>query len=142
MAQITTKSGPFKVENNAQTLPKQLQNNFEKIQKMTFSTTKMVKNDTSNQPKWPKIWHKISIKMVKNDPSLLSNWAKFWPKISIIGVIDRHLGLIIPQKGRPFWLRVLNSSFCLSSVFFFSQSQFQSICLFTICVPKRYPPPL
>ena len=43
MAQITTKSGPFKVENNAQTLPKQLQNNCEKVQKMTFFSPKMVK---------------------------------------------------------------------------------------------------
>ena len=47
-----TKSGPFKVENNAQTLPKQLQTNFEKVQKMTFSTPKVVKNDPSNLPKW------------------------------------------------------------------------------------------
>ena len=30
-AENTPKSGPFKVENNAQTLPKQLQNNFEKV---------------------------------------------------------------------------------------------------------------
>ena len=51
MAQITTKSRPFKAENNAQTLPKQLQNNFEKAQKMTFSTPKMVKKDPSNPPK-------------------------------------------------------------------------------------------
>ena len=50
MAQITTKSGPFKVENNAQTLPKQLQNNFEKVQKMTFSAPKMDKNDPSKPP--------------------------------------------------------------------------------------------
>ena len=39
------KSGPFKYENNAQTLPKQLQNNFEKVQKSTFLTPKMVEND-------------------------------------------------------------------------------------------------
>ena len=45
------KSGPFKYENNAQTLPKQLQNNFEKVQKSTFLTPKMVKNDPSNRPK-------------------------------------------------------------------------------------------
>ena len=32
------KSGPFKYENNAQTLLKQLQNNFEKVQKSTFLT--------------------------------------------------------------------------------------------------------
>ena len=45
------KSGPFKYENNAQTLPKQLQNNFEKVQKSTFLTPKMVKNEPSNRPK-------------------------------------------------------------------------------------------
>ena len=39
-------------ENNALTLPKQLWNNFEKVQKMTFSTPKMVKNDPSNLSNW------------------------------------------------------------------------------------------
>ena len=47
----TLKSGPFKTENKAQTLPKQVQNNFEKVQKSTFLTPKMVKNDPSNRPK-------------------------------------------------------------------------------------------
>ena len=75
-AENTPKSRPFKVENNALTLPKQLQNNFEKVQKMTFSNPKMV----------------------KNDPSKLPNWAKFWPKISIIGVIYRPFELKIPPK--------------------------------------------
>ena len=37
-AEKTTKSRPFKVENNAQTLPKQLQNNYEKVEKTTFFT--------------------------------------------------------------------------------------------------------
>ena len=45
----TPKSGPFRSKNNAQILPKQLQNNFEKVQKMTFSTPKMVKIEVS---KW------------------------------------------------------------------------------------------
>ena len=40
-AENTPKSRPFKVENNAQILPKQLQNNFEKLQKTTFSTLKI-----------------------------------------------------------------------------------------------------
>ena len=39
----------YQVENNALTLPNQLQNNFEKVEKMTFSTPKMVKNDPSKQ---------------------------------------------------------------------------------------------
>ena len=53
-AKITPKSGPFKVENNAQTLPKQLQNNFEKVQKTVFSTPKMAKS-------WMSTWPKVSI---------------------------------------------------------------------------------
>ena len=40
-AENTLKSRPFKFKNNAQTLPKQLQNNFEKAQKTTFLTTKI-----------------------------------------------------------------------------------------------------
>ena len=49
----TTKSWPFKTENNAQTLPKQLlQSNFEKVQKMTFSTPKIAKNEPPNCQKW------------------------------------------------------------------------------------------
>ena len=70
------KSGPCKYKNKAQTLPKQVQNNFEKVQKTTFLTPKMV----------------------KNDPSKLPKWAKFWPKISIIGVIYRPLELKIHPK--------------------------------------------
>ena len=45
----TSRIGNFKVENNAQTLPKQVQNNFEKVQKSTFLTSKMVKNDPLNR---------------------------------------------------------------------------------------------
>ena len=37
------KSWPFKYENNSQTLPKQLQNNFEKGQKMTFLAIELAK---------------------------------------------------------------------------------------------------
>ena len=47
----TAKSAPFKAENNAQTLPKQLQKNFEKVKKTIFSIPKMVKNDPSKPPK-------------------------------------------------------------------------------------------
>ena len=49
--QKTPKSRPFEAENKAQTLPKQVQNNFEKVQKSTFLTPKMVKNYPSNWPK-------------------------------------------------------------------------------------------
>ena len=42
-AENTTESRPFKVKNNAKTLPKQLQNNFEKGQNTTFSTSKIAK---------------------------------------------------------------------------------------------------
>ena len=44
-AKNTPKSGPFKTTKIAQTLPKQLENNFEIVQNATFSTAKMVKND-------------------------------------------------------------------------------------------------
>ena len=53
-AQNTPKTRPFKVKKNAQTLPKQLQNNFEKVQKSTFLTPKMAKTRVS-------IWPKVSI---------------------------------------------------------------------------------
>ena len=36
-AENTTKNRPFKAKNNTQTLPKLLQNNFEKAKKKTFS---------------------------------------------------------------------------------------------------------
>ena len=48
----TPKHRPFKAENNAQTFPKQLQNNFEKVQKTIFSTPKMAKTRMST---WPKV---------------------------------------------------------------------------------------
>ena len=54
MAKNTAKSWPFKVVNNALTLPKQLQNNFEKVQKTIFLTPKMVKSRFST-------WQKVSI---------------------------------------------------------------------------------
>ena len=44
-AENTPTSWPFKTEKNAQSLPKQLPNNFEKVQNATFSTSKIVKND-------------------------------------------------------------------------------------------------
>ena len=50
-AENTPKSRPFKVENNALTLSKQLQNKLEKVQKRTFSSPKMVKNDPSKPSK-------------------------------------------------------------------------------------------
>ena len=77
-AKKRTRSGLFEVKNKAQTLTK-LQNNFEKVQKMTFLTQKMVKNDLSKQPKW----------------------AKFWPKNSIFGVIYRPLELKIHPRVGP-----------------------------------------
>ena len=42
---------PFKIKNNAQTLLKQFQNNFEKGQKTTFPTPNIAKNYPSKQPK-------------------------------------------------------------------------------------------
>ena len=48
-AENRLKSGSFKSKNIALILAKQLQNNFEKVKKMTFSTPKMVKIEVS---KW------------------------------------------------------------------------------------------
>ena len=42
-AEKSPKSASFKTKNNAQTLPKQLQNKFEKVQKTTLSTPKWLK---------------------------------------------------------------------------------------------------
>ena len=42
------KSRLFEAKNNAQTLPRQVQNNFEKVERLTFLTPKMVENDPSN----------------------------------------------------------------------------------------------
>ena len=50
----TTANRLFKSKSYGLTLPKQLQNNFEKVQKMTFSTPKMAKSGMS-------IWPKVSI---------------------------------------------------------------------------------
>ena len=55
-AENTTKSGPFKAKNNAQILPEQLQNNFEKVEKTTFLTPKMVKTRVSTLAKKVDFW--------------------------------------------------------------------------------------
>ena len=47
-AEKSPKSASFKIKNDAQTLRKQLQNKFEKVQKTTFLT-----------PKWPKMTPQI-----------------------------------------------------------------------------------
>ena len=47
-AENIRKSRPFKAENNAQKISKRFPNNFEKVEKTTFSTPKMVKNDPQN----------------------------------------------------------------------------------------------
>ena len=79
MAENTPRSWPFKVENNAQTLPKQLQNNFEKVQKMTFWTPKMVKNDPSEQSK-------MNIFLIENfdfGDHLSTFCAAIYPKVGL-----------------------------------------------------------
>ena len=47
-AENTPKSGPFNTEKYAHTHPKQLPNNFEKVEKSTFLTPKMAKNTPQN----------------------------------------------------------------------------------------------
>ena len=55
-AENTPKSRHFKAKNNAQTLPKLLQNNFEKVEKTDFLTPKMAKSRMSNLPKVSVFW--------------------------------------------------------------------------------------
>ena len=74
-AEKKIQSGPFKTK-NAQTLPKQLWNNFEKVEQTTF----------------------LNPKMVKNEPSKPQKWANFWQKISIFGVIYWPLEMKIHTK--------------------------------------------
>ena len=50
-AENTPKSGPFKTKKNAQTHPKKLPHNLEKVEKSTFLTPKMAKNDPSERRK-------------------------------------------------------------------------------------------
>ena len=55
-AQNTPKSRLFEAKNNAQTLPKQLQNNFEKVQKSTFLTPQNGQNSGVNMAKSVDFW--------------------------------------------------------------------------------------
>ena len=52
-AENTAKSRPCNADINAQTLPKQLQNNLEKLQKTSFSTANMTKTRPSTSQKVP-----------------------------------------------------------------------------------------
>ena len=72
-AENTPKYRIFKGANKVQTLLKQLKKKYEKVQKTTF----------------------LSPKMVKNDPSKRSKVVKFWLKILIFEVYYRPLGLKI-----------------------------------------------
>ena len=50
-AENTPKSGPFNTTKNPQTLPKQLQNNFEKVQIRLFRTPKLPKINPKKRQK-------------------------------------------------------------------------------------------
>ena len=52
MTKNTTKSGPLNAEKDAQALPKQVCNNFEKVQKTTFFTSKLPKMTPQISQKW------------------------------------------------------------------------------------------
>ena len=58
--EIKRKNASFKTKTNGQTLPKQPQNNFEKVQKTTFSTPKIANNDSLTGQKWVIFCLKIS----------------------------------------------------------------------------------
>ena len=77
---FTPKTRTFETKKKAQTLPKQVQNNFQKDEESTFFTPKIVKNDSSIRPKF----------------------ANFWSKISIMEVIYRPLKLKIHKKRGSF----------------------------------------
>ena len=72
-----TKSGPFMVKNNAQTLRKQLQNNFEKVQKTSFLIPKIPKTRVST-------WQKVSILGSIFDLRALFLTCWSWKKIIIV----------------------------------------------------------
>ena len=78
-AENTPKSRPFKVKNNAQTLPNQLQNNFEKVQKTTFSNPKMAKTRMST---WQKVSIFVSIFDLRAQFCLVASEKKIVPRDS------------------------------------------------------------
>ena len=55
-AENTLKNRPSESKNNALTIPEQLQNNFQKVQKTTFLTPKMVKTRVSTLAKKVDFW--------------------------------------------------------------------------------------
>ena len=71
-AENTVKRGSFKAKNNDWKFLKQLQNNFEKVQKTSF----------------------LAPKIVKNDPSKRQKRAIFLPIIVIFGVICKPLPVL------------------------------------------------
>ena len=116
-AENTLKSGPFNTENKAQTLHKQVQNNFEKVEESTFLTLKMVKNHPSNRPKWANFWPKISIFEViytnlelkihvKKAPLRPKTKPKHFPNKSKPTLKKSRNRLFWPQKWANFWLKI------------------------------------
>ena len=67
----------LKVENNAQTLPEQLHNNFEKVQKTIFSSPKMAKSCMSTLPKLSIFGSIFGLRAL-----FLADW--YWKKIKIV----------------------------------------------------------
>ena len=102
----------LKTKNNAQTIPKQPQNNFEKVQNTTFSTPNIAKNYTSNRSKWQKCKPKISMFGVIYGPSELKiRWKvssltlKSMPKLILnnFGNFQNYAKNHQKRQKRRFW---------------------------------------
>ena len=101
-----TQSRPFKTKKDAYTLPKQLPNNFEKVQNTTFLTPKMAKNDPSERPKWANFWPKTLIFEVIYGPLELKIHSKvglFRPKTMPKHFLNNSKTTLKIAKIRLFW---------------------------------------
>ena len=122
-AQNTLKIRPFEAKNKAQTIPKQVQNNFEKVQKSTFLSPKWSKmtlsegqiltknldfrghlstfraeNTPKSGPSKSKNNAQTHLKLLQNNFEKLQN---FWLKFSFIRVIYQPFELKIQPKVGP-----------------------------------------
>ena len=77
------KSEPFKTKNNTQTLPKQLQNNFVKVQNTTFSNPKRAKSDPLKCQKCLQLWMQILVSMSCTD-LWSGKYLVFWDRKTML----------------------------------------------------------
>ena len=91
-AENIPKSRPFKVKNNSQKLPKQLQKLFEKVQKTTFSIPKIAKTRVST-------WQNISLTTPKQVKKSLEITFSI-PKIAKIDLSNVKIGSSFDRKSK------------------------------------------